>query len=81
MIRRTDKAAIGVAIAFCGMVACVALAALFHWLEPYMPAIREFILWSLDPRLAMGMGFGVIVGGAIMWCLSCDDRRPVEDLL
>lgn len=59
----------------------IALVILIHDLHPHLPAIRDFIHWALDPRLAMGMGFGMLLGAGIVYCVLRDDQRPVEDLL
>ena len=73
-----EKALIGVAIGFLGMGACVALALMIHLTEPYWPEVREFLLWAMEPQLAMGMGFGMILGALIVWSVMTD---RAEDLL
>lgn len=81
MTYRTEKTLLLIAAGFLFLAACVALLLIDHLLHPHLPAIRAFLLWAIDPRLAMGMGLGIIIGAGIAWCVLTDDRRPVEDLL
>lgn len=81
MTNPTEKTLLWVAAGFLFLAACVALLLIGHLLHPHLPAIRAFLLWACDPRLAMGMGLGLIIGAGIAWCLLADERRPVEDLL
>ncbi|HEY1035519.1 MAG TPA: hypothetical protein VGE09_11120 [Pseudoxanthomonas sp.] len=79
MKNKIDKPAIGVAIAFVGIVACAALALLFHWLHPHLPEIREFLLWALDPRLVMGMVLGILIAAGVVWCAISELDIETED--
>ena len=53
------NATIGAAIGFGGAALCIALALLIHAIHPYLPAMREFLLWAMAPQFAMGMFAGV----------------------
>lgn len=64
-----EKALIGAAIGFGGMGACIALAVAMQAIQPYLPAIRGFLLWLCDPRAVIGMAFGMISMAAIAWCV------------
>lgn len=66
------NATIGAAIGFGGMGACIALALVMHILNPYLPAIRGFLLWLCDPRAVIGMAFGMVVMAGIAWCALAD---------
>lgn len=68
----------GAAIGFLGMGACVALALLIHLIHPYLPAIREFLLWALEERFVMGMVFGMLVAAAVGYLFL---RDLPEDVL
>lgn len=76
--KKLNKALIGVAIGFLGMGACVALALLMHLVHPYLPAIREFLLWELEARFVMGMVFGMLIAAAVGYLLL---RDLPEDVL
>ena len=49
---------IGAAVGFGGAALCIALAMLIHTIYPYLPALREFLLWAMAPQFAMGMFVG-----------------------
>lgn len=66
------NATIGAAIGFGGMALCIALALIMHILNPYLPAIRGFLLWLCDPRAVIGMAFGMVVMAGIAWCVLAD---------
>ena len=53
------NATIGAAIGFGGAALCIARAMLMHAIHPYLPAMREFLLWAMAPQFAMGMFAGV----------------------
>ena len=52
------NATIGAVIGFGGAALCIALAMLIHAIHPYLPALREFLLWAMAPQFAMGMFVG-----------------------
>jgi hypothetical protein len=52
------NATIGAAVGFGGAALCIALALLMHAIHPYLPAMREFLLWAMAPQFAMGMCAG-----------------------
>lgn len=64
-----EKALIGAAIGFIGMGACVVLAVAMQAIQPYLPAIRGFLLWLCDPRAVIGMAFGMISMAAICFAI------------
>ena len=74
--KKLDKALIGAAIGFLGMGACLALALLMQLVQPHLPGIRQFILWALEPQLAIGMAIGIAWAMGLMWCL--DARKGGE---
>lgn len=53
------NATIGAAIGLGSAGLCIALALLMHTIHPYLPALREFLLWAMAPQFAMGMFSGV----------------------
>lgn len=67
-----EKALIGAAIGFLGMGVCIALAVAMQAIQPYLPAIRGFLLWMCDPRAVIGMAFGMVVMAGIAWCVLAD---------
>lgn len=67
-----DKSSIGFVIGACGVAACVALALVMHILNPYLPAIRGFLLWMCDPRAVIGMALGMVVMAGIAVCALAD---------
>jgi len=62
------NATIGAVIGFGGAALCIALALLIHAIHPYLPAMREFLLWAMAPQFAMGMfaGVALCVAGAVV---------------
>lgn len=52
------NATIGAVIGFGGAALCIVLALLIHAIHPYLPAMREFLLWAMAPQFAMGMFVG-----------------------
>ncbi|MCR6496194.1 hypothetical protein LJB71_08190 [Thermomonas sp. S9] len=71
----TDKNAIGVVIGVIGLAICTALALAMQLIQPYMPAVRGFLLWMCDPRMVIGMVFGMAVMAAIVWCVLADESE------
>lgn len=48
------NATIGAAIGFGVAALCIALALAMHAIHPYLPEIRAFIHWLLEPQLVIG---------------------------
>ena len=67
----TDKDAIGAAIGFGGMAACIAIVYAGGLWTRYAPDVRDFLLWAITPQFAMGMftmaGLGALVVVAVIW--------------
>lgn len=69
------NATIGAAIGFGGMALCIALALAMHAIHPYLPAIRAFIHWLLEPQLVIGMFGGMLIGGMLIVCMDLSFER------
>ena len=67
-----EKALIGAAIGLGGAILCAVLAVAMQAIQPYLPAIRGFLLWMCDPRAVIGMAFGMVVMAGIAWCVLSD---------
>lgn len=69
------NATIGAAIGFVGMPLCIALAMATHAIHPYLPALREFIHWLLEPQLVIGMVGGMLIGAGLIVCMDMGLER------
>ena len=67
------NAAIGAAIGFGGAALCIVLALAMHAIHPYLPALREFIRWLLEPQLVIGMLVGMLIGAGLIVCFERGD--------
>lgn len=63
-------ATIGAAIGLGGAALCIALALAVHAIHPYLPAIRAFIHWLLEPQLVIGMFGGMLIGAGLIVCMD-----------
>lgn len=64
------NATIGAAIGLGGAALCIALALAMHAIHPYLPAIRAFIHWLLEPQLVIGMLGGMLIGAGLIVCMD-----------
>ena len=69
------NATIGAAIGFGGMAVCIALALAMHAIHPYLPEIRAFIHWLLEPQLVIGMVGGMLIGAGVIVCMDMGLER------
>lgn len=64
------NATIGAAIGFGVAALCIGLALAMHAIHPYLPAIRAFIHWLLEPQLVIGMVGGMLIGAGLIVCMD-----------
>ena len=57
MSRHSDAGPIA-GLCFLACAAIVVLALIGHAIHPYLPAMREFLLWAMAPQFAIGMFVG-----------------------
>lgn len=69
------NATIGAAIGFGGAALCIALALAMHAIHPYLPEIRAFIHWLLEPQLVIGMVGGILIGAGLIVCMDMGLER------
>lgn len=67
MSRHSDAGPIA-GLCFLACAVIVALALLVHAIHPYLPALREFLLWAMAPQFAMGMfvGASILAVGVVL---------------
>ena len=68
-------ATIGAAIGFGGVALCIVLALAMHAIHPYLPEIRAFIHWLLEPQLVIGMVCGMLIGAGLIVCMDMGFER------
>lgn len=69
------NATIGAAIGIGSAALCIALALAMHAIHPHLPAIREFVLWLLEPQLVIGMLGGMLMGAGLIVCMDIGFER------
>ena len=69
------NATIGAAIGFGGAALCVVMALAMHAIHPHLPALREFILWLVQPQFVIGMFGGMLIGGMLIVCTDMTFER------
>lgn len=75
-MKKLDKNAIGVVLAFCGIAIFAAIGLAVHFIAKAAPELRAFLLWlTADARVVIGMALGMIVAFGIAWCIAKDIER------
>lgn len=72
------NATIGAAIGFGVAALCIALALAMHAIHPYLPEIRAFIHWLLEPQLVIGMMIGMLIGAGLIVCMDIGFERSTH---